>query len=265
MSVPWTGGTARTADAPARPPRAYSARGGALTHAERDQLRAHLVNARWDAAQAEVASLDARAQHVVRSEVHAEVNWYVEAFAQWIAARATQPDAEGGALTEDERARIGEKLRRKGFYAHDPARADVLDAVDEVLAARTPRGGALGEDVLDISRMIDASYPSGLDAEAHRWRRCAKIGEEWGEATEALLGLVGENPRKGQTHDHAAVRKELLDVALAALGAVAHVDGNEGDPMAALVDHAAFVATRLRDALADRTTRPAPDDQREAT
>lgn len=108
---------------------------------------------------------------------------------------------------------------------------------------------ATPEDVTAISRLIDGSYPTDLDAEAHRWRRCIKVAEEVGEVTEALLGLSGENPRKGVTHDIGQVRKELLDVALAALGAVAHLDGNQGDPMADLVSHAAFVRGRLEAAL----------------
>lgn len=103
--------------------------------------------------------------------------------------------------------------------------------------------------VLAISSLIDASYSPDLDPEAHRWRRCGKVGEEYGEVTEALLGVVGENPRKGVTHDLSEVRKELLDVALAALGAVAHLDNNAGDPMAALAEHAAAIETRLRAAL----------------
>src|SRR5688500_15488338 len=108
---------------------------------------------------------------------------------------------------------------------------------------------ALGRNVLTISAMIDATYPAALDAEAHRWRRCAKVSEECGEVTEALLGLAGENPRKGVTHSVGDVRKELLDVALAALGAVAHLDGNQGDPVAALGEHAEFVVTRLKAAI----------------
>src|SRR5690242_18815203 len=91
--------------------------------------------------------------------------------------------------------------------------------------------------VLELSALIDGSYPTGLDAEAHRWRRCAKIGEEAGEVIEALLGLSGENPRKGITNGVDKVRKELLDVALAAVGAVAHLDGNTGSPIDALSDH----------------------------
>lgn len=103
--------------------------------------------------------------------------------------------------------------------------------------------------VVDISQMLDASYPPSLDPEAWRWRRCLKASEEVGELTEALLGLSGENPRKGITHTLGDVRKELLDVALAALGAVAHLDGNTGDPIRSLEIHAEFVRDRLARAI----------------
>lgn len=109
----------------------------------------------------------------------------------------------------------------------------------------------LTEYVNAISAMIDGTYPLDLDPEAHRWRRCAKIAEEVGEVTEALLGLSGENPRKGVTHDLGQVRKELLDVALAALGAAAHLDGNSADPVADLTIHAEVVSKRLRNAITE--------------
>lgn len=113
---------------------------------------------------------------------------------------------------------------------------------------------ALTDDVLGISRLIDDSYPATLGIEARRWRRCLKTAEEVGELTEALLGAVGENPRKGITHSLGDVRKELLDVALAALGAVAHLDGNKGDPVDDLAGHAQFVRQRLATALTEHAS-----------
>lgn len=104
--------------------------------------------------------------------------------------------------------------------------------------------------VVHISQMLDDSYSPALDPEAWRWRRCLKVAEEVGEVTEALLGLSGENPRKGVTHTLGDVRTELLDVALAALGAVAHLDGNTGDPIRSLELRAEFVRERLAVALA---------------
>lgn len=108
----------------------------------------------------------------------------------------------------------------------------------------------LGSVILGISNMIDSTYPADLDPEAHLLRRCIKITEEAGEVIEALFGALGENPRKGQTHTMDDVRRELLDVALAALAAIAHFD--TGDSIDYLQSHATHVYDRLDSVLAAR-------------
>lgn len=107
----------------------------------------------------------------------------------------------------------------------------------------------MNDAVVQVSRMISGTYSPSLDAEAHLWRRVMKVAEETGEVTEALLGLLGENPRKGRTHTPADLRKELFDVALAALGAAAYLDGNTTDVEAMFRQHAIRVRDRLADAL----------------
>jgi len=100
-----------------------------------------------------------------------------------------------------------------------------------------------------ISDLIDSTYPVNLNPEAWRWRRCAKVVEEAGEVVEALLGLTGENPRKGVTHTENDLVLELLDVALASLGAVAHLMPASVDPLDLLEDQADMVLNRLEEAL----------------
>ena len=112
----------------------------------------------------------------------------------------------------------------------------------------------LSDAVLNISRMIDSTYPPDLDREAWLWRRCVKVAEESGEVTAAVLGMLAANQRKGRTHEAADVRKELLDVALAALAAVAHVTGNVADPVRLLKEHAQYVHDRLAAARNENTT-----------
>ncbi|MCI3277673.1 MazG-like family protein [Streptomyces cylindrosporus] len=51
--------------------------------------------------------------------------------------------------------------------------------------------------------------------------RVLKIGEEFGEVAEALHGVMGANPRKGTSHTWDDVHKELSDVAITALIALA--------------------------------------------
>lgn len=50
--------------------------------------------------------------------------------------------------------------------------------------------------------------------------RILKVTEEAGEAAGAWIGLTGQNPRKGVTHDLDDVAGELADVALTALVAI---------------------------------------------
>ncbi|MEE6257870.1 MazG-like family protein [Plantactinospora sonchi] len=50
--------------------------------------------------------------------------------------------------------------------------------------------------------------------------RILKVTEEAGEVAGAWIGLLGQNPRKGVTHDLADVADELADVAITALVAI---------------------------------------------
>ncbi|MER5904345.1 MazG-like family protein [Streptomyces mirabilis] len=51
--------------------------------------------------------------------------------------------------------------------------------------------------------------------------RVLKIGEEFGEVAEALHGAMKANPRKGASHTWEDVHKELCDVAITSLIALA--------------------------------------------
>lgn len=96
-----------------------------------------------------------------------------------------------------------------------------------------------------LSRWID-EHPANIarDPEANTWGRIAKIQEEAGEVISALIGATGQNPRKGTYATMGDVRKELLDVALAALAAIEHLDGNRGQALQELADHVAWTHRR---------------------
>lgn len=100
------------------------------------------------------------------------------------------------------------------------------------------------EDLIWLSHWIDDS-PANVnrDTEAKLWGRVSKIGEEFGEVVAAMIGATGQNPRKGVTHQTSDVRKELLDVAVTALGAIEHLDGHQG---LAIGDLLAFIG-KVRD------------------
>ena len=69
-----------------------------------------------------------------------------------------------------------------------------------------------------------------------------KIMEEAGEVAQALIGATSQNPRKGrQTHTMDDVARELCDVALAALEALATVTD---DPAAFFTAHVAGIGER---------------------
>lgn len=99
------------------------------------------------------------------------------------------------------------------------------------------------QKIAALSDWIGDSYPPGLDEEAHLWRRTAKVGEEYGEVVEAMLGALGENPRKGVTNGFDKVEYELLDVATSALGAL-HKMAPDDDVLERLAAHADSVWRR---------------------
>ncbi len=96
-----------------------------------------------------------------------------------------------------------------------------------------------------ISEWIDTSPGyRGRSKETVLWRRVTKVASEAGEAIDALAGAVGENPRKGVTGTMGDVIDELLDAAVAALGAVEHLTGNVGSARALLDEKILTVAKR---------------------
>jgi hypothetical protein len=103
---------------------------------------------------------------------------------------------------------------------------------------------AVGGHIATLSRWIDESYPSGMDAELALRRRVGKIGNEFGEALQALEGCTGENPRKGVFDTIEHLSDELLDVAITALGAWEHINGNRGCSVEALRRKVEVVAER---------------------
>lgn len=72
--------------------------------------------------------------------------------------------------------------------------------------------------------------------------RVMKIGEELGEAIEALIGMQGWNPRKGVTHTLEDLEDELSDVLITAWMALASVSF---DPNAVADQRLSFVTDRM--------------------
>ena len=72
--------------------------------------------------------------------------------------------------------------------------------------------------------------------------RLGKVGEEFGEAWAAYIGVMGQNPRKGRTHTPADVADELCDVIVTAAVAL-HLFAS--DPAAHLDAKLKKIATRV--------------------
>lgn len=98
----------------------------------------------------------------------------------------------------------------------------------------------LGPQLAVLSQWVDEHPPNkARDPEARLWGRCAKVGEEAGEVMAAIIAMTGQNPRKPIQGCIADVLDELLDVALTALTAVEHINGNRGDSMDIFAEHVA--------------------------
>ncbi|MGW1976624.1 MazG-like family protein [Streptomyces sp. NPDC001889] len=82
-----------------------------------------------------------------------------------------------------------------------------------------------------VSLWIDSAPANrARDPEALLWGRAAKVGEEAGEVIAALVAAFGHNPRKPAATGLAQVEYELLDVAMTALCAVAHLHRDDPRP-----------------------------------
>lgn len=88
-----------------------------------------------------------------------------------------------------------------------------------------------------------------------------KIQEEAGEVAEAVIGAMGQNPRKGHSHTWDDVKAEICDVIVTGMVALARMDR---DAQAVFARHMDRIASRdlvARDEPADAGAangRPAP-------
>ncbi|HEV2639634.1 MAG TPA: MazG-like family protein [Actinocrinis sp.] len=72
-----------------------------------------------------------------------------------------------------------------------------------------------------VDRLVEwLDRSSALTPETERLLRLMKLSEEVGEVAEAVIGVTGQNPRKGVTHTWDDVNAELCDVILTAMVAL---------------------------------------------
>ncbi|WP_225636349.1 MazG-like family protein [Streptomyces solaniscabiei] len=84
------------------------------------------------------------------------------------------------------------------------------------------RGGASADDpwttVDALWKWLEADQPVG--GREGLLLRMLKLSEEVGEVAEAVIGTMGQNPRKGVTHTWEDVEAELCDVVITAMVAL---------------------------------------------
>ncbi len=102
------------------------------------------------------------------------------------------------------------------------------------------------QQIAELSNWIDRWGLPDATYQERLWGRTAKIAEEYGEVVAAIIGHLGQNPRKGTTHSVEDVVAELLDVAVTALGAVESVQGNDGRALGQLAEKIDAVHGRMR-------------------
>lgn len=86
------------------------------------------------------------------------------------------------------------------------------------VTAGPPDGAALWDAVEGLVRWLDQE--NALPPEQMRLLRILKLSEEAGEVAQAVIGAIGQNPRKGRSHTWDDVQSELCDVIVTAMVAL---------------------------------------------
>ncbi|WP_327252395.1 MazG-like family protein [Streptomyces sp. NBC_01244] len=74
-----------------------------------------------------------------------------------------------------------------------------------------------------VARFDEHDRERGMAHEESVTLQILKIGEEFGEAAQAVIGAKGTNPRKGNSHTWSDVEAEVADVIVTAMVALARM------------------------------------------
>ena len=83
------------------------------------------------------------------------------------------------------------------------------------MSDQNDRSPELWSGIDDLWTWVDGNRP--LDGREGLLLRMLKLSEEVGEVAQAVIGVTGQNPRKGVTHTWDDVQGELCDVVITAL------------------------------------------------
>ncbi|HEU5425583.1 MAG TPA: MazG-like family protein [Actinocrinis sp.] len=94
-----------------------------------------------------------------------------------------------------------------------------------------------------VARLVDwldsHSRDNAVSPEVTRLLRVMKLSEEVGETTQAVIGALAANPRKGLTHTWRDVEHELCDVIVTAMVALATLNPQARAVFAQRLEHVA--------------------------
>jgi NTP pyrophosphatase (non-canonical NTP hydrolase) len=91
-----------------------------------------------------------------------------------------------------------------------------------------------------VDRLVEwLDAESGVSPEMARLLRVLKISEEAGEVAEAIHGVTGSNPRKGNSHTWDDVQAELCDVILTSMVALKTITPDAEKVFAERLSHVA--------------------------
>ncbi|MFC9228322.1 MazG-like family protein [Streptomyces decoyicus] len=91
--------------------------------------------------------------------------------------------------------------------------------------------GDVWETVGRLARRFDAHDNAGGLDQAQQWTlQVLKIAEETGEASQAVIGARGTNPRKGDSHTWQDVHAEVADVIITGMVALARMRPDDAEP-----------------------------------
>jgi hypothetical protein len=96
-------------------------------------------------------------------------------------------------------------------------------------------------DVEAINAWLDESNDESPHEDS---MRVMKIGEEYGEAVAAYIGMTGQNPRKRVTHTEDDLLKEIADVVVTGLCAIQHFTGSREVTRAIVAEKLAYIIRR---------------------
>lgn len=121
-----------------------------------------------------------------------------------------------------------------------------VHAHDDVFAWDEAAAYDAAARVVVISQWLD-DFPVNrqMDPLAAFLLRYIKLFEEAGEMVGNIIGMTGQNPRKGVTSDLEHVLEEASDSVITLLGAIEHATGNRGESFGRVFAKIAKVYARM--------------------